>query len=108
MHQAPIDAGDWLDVSRLRLESTPLHRTADRLTFPAGCKLGAGAFVNDTVPKQTAAALREAVARSAGQRPATARRCRSSESRGVGTEPRRRRVRPSVDLMASAVIGRPR
>ena len=64
MHQAPTDADGWLDVSHLHLELTPLHRTADRLKYLAGSELGAGAFVNDTVPEQTAAALRAAVARA--------------------------------------------
>lgn len=64
MHQAPTQDGPWLPVSHLHLEFTPLHRTADRLKFIAGSELGAGAFVNDTVPEQTAAELRAAVARA--------------------------------------------
>ena len=66
LHQAPTDAGDWLDVSHVHLELARLHGTADRLTFLAGSELGAGAYINDTVPEQTVAALREAVARSVG------------------------------------------
>jgi UDPglucose--hexose-1-phosphate uridylyltransferase len=65
MHQAPTDDGRWLDVSHLHLELTPVHRTADRLKYLAGSELGAGAFINDTVPEQTAAALRAAAARAA-------------------------------------------
>ena len=61
VHQSPTDDGDWLDVSHFHVEFTPIHRTAERLKFLAGSELGAGAFVNDTVPEHTAAALRAAV-----------------------------------------------
>ncbi len=64
MHQAPTDDGQWLDVSHLHLELTPIHRTAERLKYLAGSELGAGAYINDTVPEQTAAALRAAAARA--------------------------------------------
>ncbi len=62
MHQAPTDDGTWLDVSHLHLEFTPLHRTADRLKYIAGSELGAGAFINDTLPEETAEQLRAAAA----------------------------------------------
>lgn len=65
MHQAPTDDGPWLSVSHLHLEFTPLHRTADRLKYLAGSELGAGSFINDTVPEDTAAELRAAVSRAA-------------------------------------------
>jgi UDPglucose--hexose-1-phosphate uridylyltransferase len=68
MHQAPTEDVPWLDVSHLHLEFTPLHRRADRLKYLAGSELGAGAFINDTVPEQTAAELRAAIARAAGTR----------------------------------------
>ena len=64
MHQAPTDDGPWLEISHLHLELTPLHRTADRLKYLAGSELGAGAFINDTVPEHTAEALRQALART--------------------------------------------
>lgn len=64
MHQAPTDDGPWCPVSHLHLEFTPLHRTAERLKYIAGSELGAGAFVNDTLPEQTAAELRAALARA--------------------------------------------
>lgn len=67
IHQAPTDDGDWLAVSHLHVEFTPVHRTAQKLKYLAGSELGAGAFVNDTSPEQTAAHLRAAVARSNGQ-----------------------------------------
>jgi UDPglucose--hexose-1-phosphate uridylyltransferase len=58
MHQAPVDDGPWLPVSHLHVELTPMHRTADRLKYLAGSELAAGAFINDTAPEATAAALR--------------------------------------------------
>jgi UDPglucose--hexose-1-phosphate uridylyltransferase len=58
MHQAPTDDGDWAAVSHLHLEFTPPHRTATKLKYVAGSELGAGAFINDTRPEDTAAELR--------------------------------------------------
>ncbi|MEP6697139.1 MAG: galactose-1-phosphate uridylyltransferase [Pseudonocardiales bacterium] len=65
MHQAPTEDGPWLSVSHLHIEFTPLHRSANRLKYIAGSELGAGAFINDTEPEQTAEELRAAVARVA-------------------------------------------
>ena len=61
MHQAPTDDGEHQHVSHLHIEFTPLHRTADTLKYLAGSELGAGAFINDTAPEQTAARLRDAM-----------------------------------------------
>ncbi|MDQ3758074.1 MAG: galactose-1-phosphate uridylyltransferase [Actinomycetota bacterium] len=66
VHQAPTDDGTWLSVSHVHIEFTPIHRTADKLKYLAGSELGAGAFVNDTVPEETAARLRS-VARQSEQ-----------------------------------------
>jgi UDPglucose--hexose-1-phosphate uridylyltransferase len=63
MHQAPTDDGEWLHVSHLHVEFTPPHRTPDKLKFLAGAELAAGAFINDTVPEDTASALRAALDR---------------------------------------------
>jgi UDPglucose--hexose-1-phosphate uridylyltransferase len=63
MHQAPTDDGEWLHVAHLHVEFTPPHRTADKLKYLAGAELAGGAFVNDTVPEDTASALRAALAR---------------------------------------------
>ncbi|HEV3400720.1 MAG TPA: galactose-1-phosphate uridylyltransferase [Acidimicrobiales bacterium] len=65
MHQAPADGGQHQPVSHFHIEFTPLHRTAEKLKYLAGSELGAGAFINDTVPEMTAARLREAVAEGA-------------------------------------------
>ena len=61
VHQAPTDDGAWLDVSHLRIELTPLHRTASKLKYLAGSELHAGAFINDVAPEQAAGELRAAV-----------------------------------------------
>lgn len=58
IHQAPTDGGDWSSLAHLRLELTPLHRSADRLKFLAGSELHAGAYINDVAPEDAAAALR--------------------------------------------------
>ncbi len=68
VHQAPTDEAEWLPVSHLQFEFTPLHRTATKLKYMAGSELGAGAFINDTYPEQTAAALRHAVGRATENR----------------------------------------
>ncbi len=61
MHQAPADDGQHQAVSHLHLEFTPPHRTETKLKYLAGSELGAGAFINDTAPEETAARLRAAV-----------------------------------------------
>ena len=58
MHQAPTDDGEHQHISHFHIEFTPLHRTADKLKYLAGSELGAGAFLNDTAPEDTAARLR--------------------------------------------------
>jgi UDPglucose--hexose-1-phosphate uridylyltransferase len=59
MHQAPTDGGAWPEA-HLHVEFYPPHRRADRLKYLAGVELGAGTFVNDTRPEDTAHQLREA------------------------------------------------
>ena len=65
MHQAPTDDGEHQHISHFHIEFTPLHRTAEKLKYLAGSELGAGAFINDTAPEDTAARLR--VASSSGE-----------------------------------------
>ncbi|HVL32525.1 MAG TPA: galactose-1-phosphate uridylyltransferase, partial [Actinomycetota bacterium] len=65
MHQSPTDDGRSLSFSHLHIELMPPYRTAEKLKYIAGSELGAGAFMNDTAPEETAAQLRAAVA-SAG------------------------------------------
>jgi UDPglucose--hexose-1-phosphate uridylyltransferase len=62
VHQAPTDGrGD----GHLHVEFYPPLRTAQKLKYPAGSEQGAGTFIQDTLPEETAAALREAIARAA-------------------------------------------
>jgi len=58
VHQAPTDDGEHQHVSHFHIEFTPVHRTADKLKYLAGSEVGAGAFINDTAPEDTAARLR--------------------------------------------------
>jgi UDPglucose--hexose-1-phosphate uridylyltransferase len=59
VHQAPTDGRDW-QQAHLHFEFYPPHRRADRLKYLAGVELGAGTFVNDTRPEDTAEQLRRA------------------------------------------------
>lgn len=60
LHQAPTDGRAWPEA-HLHFEFYPPHRRNDRLKYLAGVELGAGTFVNDTRPEDTAAQLRRAV-----------------------------------------------
>ena len=57
VHQAPTD-GQAHPEALLHLEFYPPLRAKDRLKFLAGTELGAGTFVNDTLPEEKAAELR--------------------------------------------------
>ncbi len=59
VHQAPTDGREWPEA-HLHFEFYPPHRRGDRLKYLAGVEIGAGTFVNDTRPEDTAAQLREA------------------------------------------------
>jgi UDPglucose--hexose-1-phosphate uridylyltransferase len=62
VHQAPTDG---LRQGHLHVEFyTPL-RTATKLKYLAGSEQGAGTFISDTLPEESAATLREAIARAA-------------------------------------------
>ena len=57
IHQRPTRTGD--DAAyHLHIEFYPPNRTATKLKFLAGSEAGAGAFINDTLPEETAAELR--------------------------------------------------
>lgn len=58
MHQAPTDGQDY-DFYRFHIEFYPPHRTKDKLKFLAGSESGAGVFINDTLPEEKAAELRQ-------------------------------------------------
>ena len=58
MHQEPAVRGyefNWFHV-----EFYPPYRTAEKLKYLAGSEAGAGAFINDTLPEESAALLRGA------------------------------------------------
>jgi UDPglucose--hexose-1-phosphate uridylyltransferase len=57
VHQAPPRDGDP-GASHLHFEFYPPLRSASRLKFLAGCESGAGTFINDTLPEESAAELR--------------------------------------------------
>lgn len=65
VHQRPTDGGEH-DSYHLHLEFYPPNRTASKLKYLAGSEAGAGAFINDTLPEETAPALR-ALAAEAGR-----------------------------------------
>jgi UDPglucose--hexose-1-phosphate uridylyltransferase len=57
VHQRPTSADDH-SAYHLHFEFYPPNRTATKLKFLAGSEAGAGAFINDTLPEETAAQLR--------------------------------------------------
>lgn len=61
MHQAPTDGGDHEGVAHFHIEFYPPNRTADKLKYLAGSETGAGAFIVDALPEDTAETLREAI-----------------------------------------------
>ena len=58
VHQRPTDGGDH-DGYHLHFEFYPPNRTETKLKYLAGSEAGAGAFINDTLPEETAARLRD-------------------------------------------------
>lgn len=56
MHQRPSDGGRH-ESCHFHIEFYPPHRTPDKLKYLAGCESGAGTFINDTLPEETAAEL---------------------------------------------------
>lgn len=63
MHQAPT-GGEGCGAGHLHVEFYPPLRTADKLKYIAGSEQGAGTFIVDAMPEDTARALREATARA--------------------------------------------
>ena len=68
MHQRPVDGGNY-DHYHFHLEFYPPLRTATKLKFLAGSETGAGMFINDTLPEEKAAELREHVQEAVWQTP---------------------------------------
>ena len=61
MHQAPTDGGDHAGLAHFHIEFYPPNRTADKLKYLAGSETGAGAYVGDVLPEDTAGTLRAAI-----------------------------------------------
>ena len=61
VHQAPTGAQPA--GGHLHVDFYPPLRTAEKLKYLAGSEQGAGTFIADTVPEESAVALREAIAR---------------------------------------------
>ena len=59
VHQAPTDGREQ---GHLHVEFYPPLRTAHKLKYIAGSEQGAGTFIGDTLPEDSARALREAIA----------------------------------------------
>jgi UDPglucose--hexose-1-phosphate uridylyltransferase len=64
MHQAPTRA-DLGGSGHVHVELYPPLRTADKLKYLAGSEQGGGTFIADTLPEESAQALRGAIARAA-------------------------------------------
>ena len=61
VHQSPTDGANYDGVAHFHIEFYPPNRTADKLKYLAGSETGAGAFIVDVLPEQTAQTLREAI-----------------------------------------------
>lgn len=59
MHQEPTDNKDHPGC-HFHIEFYPPNRTKEKLKYLAGCESGAGTFINDTLPEETAKQLRDA------------------------------------------------
>lgn len=58
IHQRPSDGASYEDFFHFHIEFYPPMRAKDRLKFLAGSELGAGTFINDALPEQTAPNLK--------------------------------------------------
>ena len=68
VHQRPTDGGDH-DGYHLHFEFLPPNRTEKKLKYLAGSETAAGAFINDTLPEETAPRLRDLEPRDPAQLP---------------------------------------
>jgi UDPglucose--hexose-1-phosphate uridylyltransferase len=58
LFQAPTDGGNYEGV-QAHFQIFPPYRTRDKLKYLAGTELAAGMFVNDSLPEEKAAELRD-------------------------------------------------
>jgi UDPglucose--hexose-1-phosphate uridylyltransferase len=63
MHQAPTDGEEYEGTAHFHIEFYPPNRTSEKLKYLAGSESGAGTFVMDAIPEETASSLREALDR---------------------------------------------
>jgi UDPglucose--hexose-1-phosphate uridylyltransferase len=63
VHQAPT-VGAFAGAGHLHVEFYPPLRTAEKLKYLAGSEQGAGTFISDVLPEESAAKLREAILRA--------------------------------------------
>ena len=61
MHQAPTDGKDYEGVAHFHIEFYPPNRTAEKLKYLAGSETGAGVFVMDVEPEDSAGELRQKI-----------------------------------------------
>ena len=61
-HQKPIH-GEGDESFHFHIEFYPPLRSPDKLKYLAGSEIGAGMFINDTLPEQTAESLRSALSK---------------------------------------------
>src|SRR5690606_27556814 len=60
LHQRPSDGVNY-DPYHFHTEFNPPMRTANKLKYLAGSEVGAGMFINDTLPETTAKVLRDLI-----------------------------------------------
>lgn len=60
IHQRPTDGANY-DGFHFHIEFYPPMRTAQKLKYLAGSEAGAGMFINDTLPEEKAAELRDLI-----------------------------------------------
>jgi UDPglucose--hexose-1-phosphate uridylyltransferase len=65
VHQAPTSDRAAERRGHVHVEFYPPLRTAQKLKYLAGSEQGAGTFISDTLPEESAAELREAILRAA-------------------------------------------
>jgi UDPglucose--hexose-1-phosphate uridylyltransferase len=58
IHQSPTNKKDY-NYYHFHFEFYPPYRTNNKLKFLAGCELGAGTFINDTLPEEKAKELKD-------------------------------------------------
>jgi len=63
IHQIPTDGKDY-GYYHFHFEFYPPYRTKNKLKYMAGCELGAGTFINDTLPEEKAAELKNIIGKN--------------------------------------------